>query len=203
MKNRLLKEGRDPTHSSQGKLVRYVALLFVLVAVSPTFADEEIDEELRHFLQQAITNSDSFVDRYEAEVFLVSKSESLEKFIEDPQQRLELLHKIHLHATQAGVRPEWVLAVIEIESRFDPYAVSRVGAQGMMQVMPFWKNEIGRPDDNLINIDTNLRYGCTILKYYLEKAEGRMHEALARYNGSYGKYWYPQKVMDAWEKHWR
>lgn len=184
-------------------LPHVILVLGFFLANASTWANEEVDEELRALLKQAISNSDSFTDRYDAEVFLVSKSEPLKRFIDDPEQRLELLKKIHVHATQAGLRPEWVLAVIEIESRFDPYAISSVGAQGMMQVMPFWKNEIGRPDDNLINVDTNLRYGCTILKYYLDKAEGRMHEALARYNGSYGKYWYPQKVMTAWENHWR
>lgn len=177
--------------------------LIISDAVANEIKEEQIDDELRTLLKQAISNSGSFVDRYEAEVFLVSKSESLEKFIEDPEERINILRKVHLYATEAGLRPEWVLAVIEVESRFDPYAISRVGALGMMQVMPFWKEEIGRPDDNLINMDTNLRYGCTILKYYLDRAEGRMHEALARYNGSYGKYWYPEKVMKAWEKNWR
>ena len=95
------------------------------------------------------------------------------------------------------------MAVIQIESAFNPYAVSRVGAQGMMQVMPFWKKELGREQDNLIHMETNLRYGCTILKYYLDKEEGRWPEALARYNGSYGRYWYPEKVLNAWEKYWR
>jgi len=72
-----------------------------------------------------------------------------------------------------------------------------------MQIMPFWKNEIGRQDDNLIDTLTNLRYGCTILKYYLDKEQGQLAGALARYNGSYGEYWYPEKVLLAWEKNWR
>jgi soluble lytic murein transglycosylase-like protein len=164
---------------------------------------ESVDAELRDLLKKTITESDSFVDRYDAEVWLVTKSHALEKYIADPEERLTLLRKIHRAALQADLQPEWVLAVIEIESAFDSYAISSAGALGMMQVMPFWTKEIGRPDDNLINLDTNLRYGCTILKFYLDKAEGRMHEALARYNGSYGKYWYPQKVMMAWEKRWR
>ena len=96
-----------------------------------------------------------------------------------------------------------MLAVIEIESGFDRFAISRVGARGMMQIMPFWKKEIGRDDDNLFKIDTNLRYGCTILKYYLDKEEGRIADALARYNGSYGTYKYAGKVLDAWSKYWK
>jgi soluble lytic murein transglycosylase-like protein len=165
--------------------------------------DREIDDELRAKLIATISQADSFVDRFDAEVWLVQKSAILEKYEKDPDKRLFLLKEIHKTSKQVGVPPEFVLAVIQIESAFDRFAISRVGAQGMMQVMPFWKNEIGRDDDNLMDIQTNLRYGCTILKHYLDKADGNWGEALARYNGSYGKYWYPQKVMVAWEKNWR
>jgi soluble lytic murein transglycosylase-like protein len=164
---------------------------------------EEVDAELRQYLQNTVKSSDSFVDRFDAEVWLVSKHGNMAKFVEDPQHRMELLKRIHRAATKANLEPEIVLAVIEVESRFDRFAISRVGAQGMMQVMPFWKNEIGRPEDNLTDIDTNLLYGCTILRYYLDKSNGRLMDALARYNGSYGKYWYPSLVLDAWERHWR
>ncbi len=163
----------------------------------------EVDDELRAKLIATISQADSFEDRFDAEVWLVQKSAVLEKYIKDPDKRLHLLKEIHRTAKQVQVPPEFVLAVIQIESAFDRFAVSRVGAQGMMQVMPFWKKEIGRDDDNLMDIQTNLRYGCTILKHYLDKADGNWGEALARYNGSYGEYWYPQKVMVAWEKNWR
>lgn len=172
-------------------------------AVSATSSAPAVDEELRQLLKDTIANSDSFVDRFEAEVWLMSKSSRLARFVKDPEKRLNLLRSVHRAATQAGLQPEVVLAVIEVESAFDRFAISRAGAQGIMQVMPFWKHEIGRPEDNLIDLETNLRYGCTILKYYLEKAEGRIAEALARYNGSYGEYWYPERVMVAWQKNWR
>lgn len=162
-----------------------------------------VDDELRKLLKNAIEQSDSFEDQFDAEVWLVSKQEPMKKFIKDPKQRMLLLRKIHRAATQAGLKPEIVLALIEVESHFDQFAVSRVGAQGMMQVMPFWKHEIGHPEDNLTDIDTNLKYGCTILKHYMNRADGRLMDALARYNGSYGKYWYPRRVMNAWEKNWR
>ena len=165
-------------------------------------AEEEKNQELLSLLKQTIEQSDSFEDRFDAEVWLVSKSGQLKRYIKDEEKRLNLLRRIHKAATHAKLSPEIVLAVIQIESRFDPYALSRVGARGMMQVMPFWKNEIGRPDDNLMDVDTNLRYGCTILKYYLDKEKGHLTNALARYNGSYGKYWYPEKVLVAWE-YWR
>lgn len=163
----------------------------------------EIDDELRAKLISTIEKADSFEDRFDAEVWLLQKSSVLQKYVKDPDKRFHILKEVHRAAKQVGVPPEFVLAVIQIESAFDRFAISRVGAQGMMQIMPFWKNEIGRQDDNLMDMQTNLRYGCTILKHYLDRADGNWGEALARYNGSYGKYWYPQKVLVAWEENWR
>lgn len=189
-------------------------LLFILLFISLTLGvsaraqalapqQYEVDDTLRTLLRQSIEEADSFEDRFDAEVWLVAKSHSLQRFIKDPEERFRILRLVHREATRAGVPADLVLAVIQIESAFDPYAVSRVGAQGMMQVMPFWKKEIGREQDSLIDLETNLRYGCTILKYYIDKEKGRWAEGLARYNGSYGKYWYPEKVMTAWQKYWR
>ncbi|MCP4465979.1 MAG: lytic transglycosylase domain-containing protein [Halieaceae bacterium] len=163
--------------------------------------DEE-QQELRAFLQDTINGASSFDDRFDAEVWLVDMSGRLERFIKDPKERLELLRSVHRESKQAGLKPDLVLALIEVESHFDSYAISRVGAQGLMQVMPFWKKEIGRPSDNLTHVDTNLRYGCRILQFYLKKENGNWMEALARYNGSYGQYWYPERVMDAWRNRW-
>lgn len=161
-----------------------------------------IDDELRRSLKRNIEAADSFEDRFEAEAWLMLMSGRLERYVKEPERRLKLLREVHREARRAGLQPELVLAVIEVESHFNRYAVSSVGAQGIMQVMPFWKNEIGRPEDNLIELETNLRYGCTILKHYIERSEGRLAEALARYNGSYGSYRYTIKVMDAWDG-WR
>ena len=99
--------------------------------------------------------------------------------------------------------PELVLSVIEVESTFDRFAVSRVGAQSLMQVMPFWKDEIGRRDNNLTHTPTNPRYGCHILRLYLDRQDQNLNRALAAYNGSSGSLRYPDKVHTAWEKHWR
>jgi len=162
----------------------------------------QVDSELRSVLKQTINQADSFKDRFDAEVWLVDMSGRLQRFIKDDKRRLELLRAIHREATRAKLQPELVLSVIQIESYFDHYALSYVGARGLMQVMPFWKKEIGRPDDNLMDIDTNLRYGCTILSYYLKKEKGDMIRALARYNGSLGKTKYPEKVLLAWERRW-
>ena len=166
-------------------------------------ADLQEREELRSFLEQTIHGAESFQDRFDAEVWLVDMSGRLSRYVKDPQQRLDLLRAIHAAATEAGLPPELVLAVIEVESHFDRFAISRVGAQGMMQVMPFWKDEIGRPDDNLTDNLTNFEYGCRILQFYLEREKGHLHKALARYNGSVGKRIYSDKVYLAWRRHWR
>jgi|TARA_R110000822_G_scaffold59736_25_gene149074 soluble lytic murein transglycosylase-like protein len=189
-----------------GTLIIAGWLSATLMTSSPTIADQtptsQPDPTLISLLKQTIEQSDSFEDKFDAEVWLFSKSSQLERYIPDNETRLNLLRRIHRAATRADLSPEVVLAVIQIESRFDPYALSYAGAQGLMQVMPFWKNEIGHPEDNLIDVETNLRYGCTILKFYLDKEKGHLSYALARYNGSYGKSWYPEKVMVAWD-YWR
>lgn len=177
-------------------------LLFTSITVSQA-APREVDPELRKKLKETIAQADSFNDRFEAEVWLVQKSAILEKYVKDDAKRLRILREVHKAAKRVDIPPEFVLAVIQIESHFNSYAVSSVGAQGMMQVMPFWKQEIGREHDNLIDMSTNLKYGCTILRHYLDRAKGNWTEALARYNGSYGKAKYPRKVLLAWEKNWR
>ncbi len=164
--------------------------------------DEAERLEMRTFLADAIKDSDSFADRFDAEVWLLDMSTRLARFVPDPEQRLDLLRHIHREARRAELKPDLVLALIQVESRFDRFAVSRAGAQGLMQVMPFWKHELGNSEDNLTDVVTNLRYGCQILRFYLQKEKGNMMQALARYNGSYGKLWYPTRVMDAWRDHW-
>jgi len=161
------------------------------------------DQTLRNLLAKAIKASDSFEDRFDAEVWLVDMSNRLQAFVSDEQHRLLLLRGIHREASRANLVPELVLAVIEIESHFDHFAISRSGAQGLMQVMPFWLKEIGHPGDNLVDIDTNLRMGCTILKYYMDMEKNNLHKALARYNGSAGSRKYSDKVLKALRSNWR
>jgi len=161
-----------------------------------------VDPELRAQLRQAAAESGSFADRFDAEVWLMDMSQRLAKKVPDAKYRVELLKGVHREATRAGLKPELVLAVIEVESNFDRFAISRAGARGLMQVMPFWLKEIGRPGDSLMNVQTNLRYGCTILKYYLDKERGNLRAALARYNGSQGQGWYPARVNLAYQKRW-
>lgn len=181
-----------------------LCLALAATALASTQPQDPLERaELRDFLEQTIVGADSFEDRYDAEVWLVDMSSRLSRYVKDATARLELLRMIHAAATAADLPPELVLSVIEVESHFDRFAISRVGAQGMMQVMPFWKDEIGRPEDNLTVTATNLAYGCRILQFYLQKENGHLHRALARYNGSVGSRKYSNKVYRAWQKHWR
>lgn len=162
----------------------------------------EPEPELRDLLKKAIASSDSFNDRYEAEVWLVDMSARLKRFIPDEGKRLDFLRLLHAEAGRANVPPELALAVIEVESRFDRYAISSAGAQGYMQIMPFWLAEIAGPEENLFHTRTNVRMGCTILRFYLDREKGDLVKALQRYNGSYGKPQYPTLVLNALNRRW-
>lgn len=153
-------------------------------------------------LRAAVSEADSFPDRFEAEVWLTDMSARLSKQVTDPEERIDILTRVHYEASRVDLPPELVLAVIEVESNFDRYAISVAGALGLMQIMPFWLEEIGRPDDNLLHIETNLRYGCTILRYYLDKEKGDLRRALGRYNGSLGQRKYPNKVVEKLTRKW-
>jgi len=178
--------------------------LCLLLAFAPSVpaADSTPDPELREVLRAAANDAPSFIDRFHAEVWLTDMSRRLARQVADPEERIRILTLVHLEATRVELPPELILAVIEVESNFDRYAVSVAGALGLMQVMPFWVNEIGRPDDNLLHTDTNLRYGCTILRFYYDKEDGDLRRALGRYNGSLGKRAYPNKVIDKLSRKW-
>ena len=163
---------------------------------------ERPDHDMRATLMKAINSSDSFTDRFDAEVWLTDMSGRLGSRVEDPEESLTILRQVHYEASRANLDPELVLALINVESNFDRFAISSAGARGLMQIMPFWLNEIGRADDDLFNINTNLRFGCTILNIYLKREKGDMRRALARYNGSVGKNWYPQRVYKALRTKW-
>lgn len=135
-------------------------------------------------------------------VWLTEMSNRLERYIPDPDFREDFLNTVHYEATRAGLDPELVLGLIEVESGFRKYAVSSASAMGFMQVMPFWVDVIGTREHNLFHLRTNLRYGCTILRHYLDIERGDLFRALGRYNGSLGKAEYPTMVYSAWRNRW-
>jgi len=185
------------------KRIASIALVLgSLLLPTQGLATQQPDAELAEILRETVNDASSFTDRFDAEVWLVDMSSRLSRYIKNPAERVEFLKMVHAEAKRADLEPELVLSVIHVESAFNRFAISVVGAQGLMQVMPFWKNEIGRPDDNLMDMATNLRYGCTILKHYLDREKGNLIRALARYNGSLGRTKYPEKVLLFWERYW-
>jgi soluble lytic murein transglycosylase-like protein len=181
---------------------RRLTALLALLACSAALAQEPVDPALKARLAAAAADAGSFTDRFDATVWLTDMSGRLARQIPDHDERLEVLKLAHAEAKRAALPPELVLAVIDVESNFDRFALSHAGARGLMQVMPFWLDELGRPDDNLFRIDTNLRYGCTILRYYLDRERDDLVKALARYNGSVGKRWYADRVIDKLRLKW-
>lgn len=129
---------------------------------------------------------------------LMRHSKKLAARLQNTQLRLELLNTIYYEAKRAGLDPDLVLAVIQVESNFRKYAISSAGARGYMQAMPWWADIVGEPSSDLFNVKTNLRLGCAILRSYLDKEHGNIHRALARYNGSIGRNGYPNLIYAAW-----
>jgi soluble lytic murein transglycosylase-like protein len=180
-----------------------VALAAACAAAAAAEPAEPIDPALIEKLAASLAAAHDEPDRYEAEVWLRASEQRLVRFLPDHDERLQLLQLVYRESNVHGLDADLVLAVMQVESAFDRFAISRVGAQGLMQVMPFWRYEIGRPQDNLTDVETNIRYGTTILAHYLEVSKGDLVDALARYNGSRGRLKYPELVVSAWRRVWR
>jgi soluble lytic murein transglycosylase-like protein len=186
---------------------------FVLALALPTVAwsgaqqYEPLADSVRTRLSRAVSDkavpSMAFRSTSDAQRWLAAMDERLSRRIPDRKTRLELLRTVHYEATRARLDPQLVLGVIEVESGFRKYAVSRAGARGYMQVMPFWVKMIGQPNHNLFHLRTNLAYGCAILRHYLDIEKGDYYRALGRYNGSLGKAEYPNLVLSAWRGRWK
>jgi len=188
---------------------RLIAAIF-LFSASTAFAGaqkyEPLSASVQAALQKAVSDSrpsvSSFKNPIEAADWLSEMSRRLEKRIPNREYRIDLLRSVHYEATRAGLDPQLVLGLMQVESGFRKYAVSSAGARGYMQVMPFWVKTIGRPDDSLFDLRTSLRYGCTILRHYLDIEKGDLFRALGRYNGSLGQPEYPNMVRAAWQNQW-
>lgn len=169
--------------------------------------EEELSANVASTLRRSVADINAprlvFSDPREGQLWIAEMSRRLEKRIPDKWMRERLLTAVHYEASRAGLDPQLVLGLIQIESGFKKYAVSPVGARGLMQVMPFWVRAIGTSDHNLFDLTTNLRYGCTILRHYLNIENGNLFRALGRYNGSLGKAKYPDLVTGAWRANWR
>lgn len=187
-------------------LIAILLLLEASAAIAGAQIYEPLSASVQAALHKAVSDSrpptTSFSNPLDAVEWLAEMSPRLEKRIPNREYRLDLLRSIHYEATRAGLDPQLVLGLMQVESGFRKYAVSSAGARGYMQVMPFWVRLIGRPDDSLFDLRTNLRYGCTILRHYLDIEKGDLFRALGRYNGSLGKPEYPNVVRAAWQNQW-
>ncbi|MDP1594082.1 MAG: lytic transglycosylase domain-containing protein [Gallionella sp.] len=181
-------------------------LLFAANAFAGAQTYTPLSASVRAILQHSVSDQAApkraFATQYEADSWLNEMSRRLEKRLPDKRYRMDFLNSVHYEASRAGLDPQLVLGLIEVESGFKKYAVSSAGARGYMQVMPFWVREIGTTDQNLFHLRINLRYGCTILRHYLDIEKGDLYRALGRYNGSLGRPEYPNLVRAAWHKHW-
>src|SRR5450432_342184 len=187
-------------------------LTFILMTLSWTpvlsgsaRADQQRDPELKHLLQKIVGNTDCFTDKFESEVWYKTMEPRLARLVSSHDARVEILDHVYCEAKRdpaLQLPPDLVLALIEVESRFDRWAVSPAGAVGLMQVMPFWPRELG-VQNQLVRIEPNIRLGCEILRYYLRAENRNWSRALARYNGSVGRNTYPALVMQRWQRVWR
>jgi soluble lytic murein transglycosylase-like protein len=184
-------------------------LLLMLPQISHGGAQkyEPLSASVQSSLHRAISDQAvpvvAFDDEREARAWLAAMSSRLARKFPDRVAREEFLLTVHYEARRAGLDPQLVLGLIQVESAFRKYAVSSAGARGFMQVMPFWVKLIGTAEHNLFHLRTNLRYGCTILRHYLDIEGGNLFRALGRYNGSLGKAEYPDMVLRAWQGNWR
>jgi soluble lytic murein transglycosylase-like protein len=186
-------------------LAASAALASLFAMVRAAHADEQRDPELKALLQKIIGSSDCFADKYDSEVWYKTMEPRLAQFVATHEARIEILDHVYCEAKRdptLEIPPDLVLALMEVESRFDRYAVSPAGAVGLMQVMPFWPRELG-VQNQLIKVAPNIRMGCEILRYYVRAEHRNWTRALARYNGSIGRNTYPALVMQRWQRSWR
>jgi soluble lytic murein transglycosylase-like protein len=191
-------------------MTRFAAAVLILLPVAAHGGAQQYEElaaSVRTQLSAQIADRSvpalEFRDPEHAHRWLFEMSKRLAGRIPDRKLRIELLKTVHYEALRAALDPQLVLGLIEVESGFRKYAVSRAGARGYMQVMPFWVKLIGEPAHNLFRLRTNLRYGCVILRHYLSVENGDYFRALGRYNGSLGQAEYPNSVLAAWRGRWK
>jgi soluble lytic murein transglycosylase-like protein len=196
-------------HPTLGKLTLATALTMGVATVAQAGAQiyEPMSASARAHLSKALADvavtEVSVLRTAQTQSWLAEMSRRLAKRLPDEQFRIEFLQTLYYEATRAGLDPELMLGLIQVESGFKKYAVSPVGARGYTQVMPFWLKVIGTSEHNLFHLRTNLRYGALILRHYIDIEKGDLYRALGRYNGSLGRPEYPTLVVNAWQKNWR
>ena len=183
--------------------LRCLLLVILATLAVPACADRQRDPALGRFLQKTLKEAPCFEDEFEKKVWLATMEPKLTKLVKNEKERGEILHHVFCEARRLQLPPGLVMAVIDVESRFDRWAVSSAGAVGLMQVMPFWPNQLGMTNQELVRIPQNVRMGCTILKFYLDREKGDYTKALARYNGSVGRRNYADLVLVRLANRWQ
>jgi soluble lytic murein transglycosylase-like protein len=178
-------------------------LAAALLVTSQAQADQQRDAELGPLLQQALADGGCFEDKFDRAVWFAAMEPKLKSVVHDVSERNEILEQVQCESKRLQLPPGLVMAVIDVESRFNRWAVSSAGAVGLMQVMPFWPRQLGMNNAQLVKIPHNIHMGCTILKYYLEREKGDYTRALARYNGSLGRRNYSDQVLLRLANRWR
>jgi soluble lytic murein transglycosylase-like protein len=185
-------------------LMRAATLAWVALFPAFALAGAQVEERMAPSVVAGLARSiadnpvpPDYANRADVAAWVAEMSRRLANRIDDALYRREFLATVHYEATRAGLDPQLVLGVIHHESGFKKYAVSVASARGYMQVMPFWSKLIGSAEHNLFNLRTNLRYGCVILRHYLDTENGDYFRALGRYNGSLGRAEYPNAVLGA------
>jgi len=179
------------------------------LAPGPAFAGAQVEEQLAQSvvagLQRSISDNPvptDYANKPGLRPWIDEMSRRLGPKLPDVRARDDFIATVHYEAARAGLDPQLVLGVIQHESSFRKYAISSADARGYMQVMPFWTKLIGTAEHNLFNLRTNLRYGCVILRHYLDTENGDLYRALGRYNGSLGRPEYPNAVLAAMNRNW-
>jgi transglycosylase-like protein with SLT domain len=209
-----MRNSRSPMHwlfsnraSGADRAPRWRAVcalvLSALLGTSAARADQQRDPELRATVERAITQAECFTDRYESAVWYKMMEPRLRKTVQDHDERMEILKVVFCESQREGelrLPPGLIMGLIQVESRFDRWAVSRAGAVGLMQVMPFWPEQLGMKRHELTHISPNIKMGCAILRFYLKKEHNSVTRALARYNGSVGRRTYSDLVVNQWTR---
>jgi len=188
----MMSDTEDKQHFSQTTVKQLVERNIGVLDIKP-----EEKEGLRQML--APKGDTPQQPDFEETVWMQDIIQTIRPWVSDESEALVIAHWVYVYSVRFDLSPELVLGVIAVESQFDHFAVSNVGAIGLMQVMPFWKKELGSPDDNLLEIETNVRYGCAIIRHYIDRYK-KMDRALAAYNGSLGRMKYPNKVFAAMKR---
>ncbi len=182
---------------------RVAAIALAAFACTVAHADQQKDPELKGVISHAIKQAECFTDHYDSAVWYKMMEPRLRRVVRDEKERLAILKFVFCEAHRDGetrLPPGLVMAVIDVESRFQRWAVSSAGAVGLMQVMPFWPEQLGMRRHELTHIGPNIRMGCAILRHYLKRERNNVAKALARYNGSVGRREYSDLVINRWTR---